>query len=183
MESTGNANGPSKSSGLLKTTTWGTLIAASILVAAWSFSGPDSNHSFGPNNPGAKLNPFHKTTLSKHVNGSTLATKQASESESASVVASAAQQPVNSSSSYSFIPQPAPFFGANAVAAHSSESKGQAAAGPKSDEPVLIAAKMAPDLVGLDPEKPVDVIVQYRNSPSSNALSDNGATTKVEFTM
>src|SRR5262245_4015643 len=123
MESTGNANGPKKSSGFLKTTTWGTLIAASVLVGTWTFSLQDSNHSFGPNNAIAKLNPFHKVAISKHVDGSIVATKEVSEAKPASVVASTAQ-PVSPSNSYSFIPQPAPFFGASPVAAHSSESKG-----------------------------------------------------------
>src|SRR5262249_53627300 len=143
MESTGNANGSKKSSGFLKTTTWGTLIAASVLVAAWSFSGQDSNQSFGPNNAVAKLNPFHKTTVSKHMDGSAVPSREASETQPSNVIASTAQT-VSPSNGYSLVLQPAPFFGASPVPVHSSESKGQDAVAPKSDAPILIAAKMAP---------------------------------------
>src|SRR5215467_10431032 len=57
MESTGNSNRASKSSGFLKTTTWGTLIAASVLAAAWGFSGQfaGSSGNFGTNLHVAKL--------------------------------------------------------------------------------------------------------------------------------
>src|SRR5262249_33300041 len=186
MESTGNANGPRKSSGFLRTTTWGTLIAASLLVTAWSFSG-----HFGGSNDGlgyrtsevvAKLNPFHSTSSSKTLEPSKAPAVEPSQARSASAVAYQGH-PAAEPKGPSMVAQYTPFRGVNPVAPRPSEAKGQAATETSSEAPVLIAAKMAPDLQGLDPEKPVDVIVQYRKSPATNALDENGATTKAEFPM
>jgi len=39
----------------------------------------------------------------------------------------------------------------------------------------LIAAKIAPDLQGIDPTKPVDVIVQFKRTAASSDLSADTA--------
>ena len=45
------------------------------------------------------------------------------------------------------------------------------------------AAKIAPDLKEMDPEKPVDVIVQFRHSPSDTELEAEGAVTQAELPL
>src|SRR6266849_3263395 len=49
------------------------------------------------------------------------------------------------------------------------------------DNQAAVAAKIAPDLKGIDPEKPVDVIVQFKNSATD--LTADGATTKSDLPL
>jgi serine protease AprX len=52
-----------------------------------------------------------------------------------------------------------------------------------SDNQAQIAAKMAPDLQGLDPKAPVDVIVQYNKTAPTSDLTSLGATEKAELPL
>src|SRR5215813_5506000 len=114
MESTGNINRGKKASGFLKTTTWGTLIAASVLAAAWSFGGHfgEVNDSllFKTSGAVAKLNPFHPVSTSKTSERSSEPAVESSQGKPASTVALAGQ-PAGTSNGHSAVAQAAPFFG------------------------------------------------------------------------
>src|SRR5262249_8036265 len=146
-----------KSSAFLKTTTWGTLIAASVLMAAWGFSGhfvgSTDSLSHSASRAVAGPNPFHPASASRNTERSSAASEPRQGNFASAV--ELAGQPASASNSHSGVAQTTPFLSVNNPAAtHPSESRGQAAAaGANSDAPVLIAAKMAPDLQGLDPEK------------------------------
>src|SRR5215468_3750649 len=107
MESTGNTNRASK---FLKTTTWGTLIAASLLVAAWGFSGhfggTNDKLAHGTTGAVAKLNPFHPTSTSKTLGRSSAPAVEPSQAKSVSAVALAGR-PASGSNGYSVVAQAA----------------------------------------------------------------------------
>src|SRR5262249_9473597 len=68
---------------------------------------------------------------------------------------------------------------ATAADSKSQPSDDAAASSSGKDSQVLMAAaKISPDLKDIDPDAPVDVIVQYRRSPAANELTDDGAETK-----
>ena len=46
-----------------------------------------------------------------------------------------------------------------------------------------LAAKLAPDLKGIDPTTPVDVIVQFDRSTSPTDLTTEGATNKIDMPL
>src|SRR5215831_14315799 len=187
MESTSKTNSTKKSSGFLKTTTWGTLIAASALLAAWGFSGNfQSQAGFGPNKPIAKLSQV-QPNATPIKNGSLSAPSTGNDRLSSSV-SGVVSNPYYANSRSSVISgkgngEQISSSRTNQESAHPSELKSQTLSTGSTDPQVLIAAKMAPDLQGLDPEKPVDVIVQFRKTPAKSALDEIGGTTKAEFPM
>src|SRR5215475_7199931 len=104
MESTGNSNRASKSSGFLKTTTWGTLIAASVLAAAWGFNGhfAGSSGNFGTNLHVAKLNPAKVQPAGKSGKLASSPASESNDAKTASSIVSAPGQAANPNPSYSF---------------------------------------------------------------------------------
>ena len=184
----GNGKHPAKGGNVLKTTTWGTLIALSLLVTAWGFNGLRRGNDSGPAAPqaAAKLAPPQSPAspavkpvqeapapqgTAKH---NTVLDFFHFERDAQTVAATPSSREVSASSS------------ANSPSLPQANSKGQSSdgtgSGASEDSQVLMAAaKIAPDLKGIDPEAPVDVIVQYRHSPAANELMDDGAETKAEF--
>jgi hypothetical protein len=51
------------------------------------------------------------------------------------------------------------------------------------DPQALIAAKIAPDLTGIDPSKLVDVIVQFKGSPNAADLDNAAAQSKADLSV
>src|SRR5258706_10884299 len=166
--------------GVLKTTTWGAVISLSLLVAAWGFNGHWTNSESGASAQGA---------AAKLRSSSRLAAQTARPASKLS----APWPPSKSKSVLDFLgfgsgkghSNPAPAGSATLSASSNSmpvavppaqakEPASRAGTGSSPDSPATsIAAKIAPDLKGLDPEKPVDVIVQYRHIPSANELSSD----------
>src|SRR5215813_2160757 len=178
--------------GLLKTTTWGALIALSLLVTAWGFNGHwlDSKPTFTtvaqsevkPNSPVAT--PEQASRPAEHaiapaaskqssVLGTLFGFSDGRNQAATSTVSASVRETVADSSA-----NPA----ATATDSTHRHSDVAASAGPTEEPQVLMAAaKIAPDLKGIDPETAVDVIVQYRHAPAANELADDGAETKADF--
>src|SRR6266851_8390248 len=181
--------GRSVKGSVLKTTTWGALIAfsAMILVAGllgynpWTPSGDLARSSAqvaeqGLPSAGPSATPAQDDSSMDGVIGRALpsrdksaATVHATPVISASAAA-AHENPVRSN---------------QADLSHSNTRNidtgtGSADTNPNDNE-AAVAAKIAPDLKGIDPEKPVDVIVQFKNSATD--LTADGATTKSDLSL
>jgi hypothetical protein len=63
------------------------------------------------------------------------------------------------------------------------QSLGSPTSSDDQDSQSLIAAKISPDLKGIDPDAPVDVIVQFRQTPSETELDADGTVTKAELPL
>src|SRR5580700_5577433 len=165
-------NSDSKQGGLLRTTTWGTLIAFSLLIAGLGLTG----HLFHPlGNPqvlqtAANTTPHQATALLTAARDSYNGGSTGRDSSRASTpypysgiaensaVASPSLATANGSPVLSHTP-PAGTKDLSAL------QQGPVSGAPSTDAaslPTQIAAKIAPDLKGLDPAKPVDVIVQFK---------------------
>src|SRR5216684_884142 len=181
--------GRSVKGSVLKTTTWGALIAfsAMILVAGllgynpWTPSGDLARSSAqvaeqGLPSAGPSATPAQDDSSMDGVIGRALPSrdKSAATVHATPVIsASAAAAPEN------------PVRSNQADLSHSNTRNidtgtGSADTNPNDNE-AAVAAKIAPDLKGIDPEKPVDVIVQFKNSATD--LTADGATTKSDLPL
>src|SRR6266851_2212886 len=181
--------GRSVKGSVLKTTTWGALIAfsATIMVAGlvgynpWPPSGDLARPSAqvaeqGLPSAGPSATPAQDSSSISRAFGQALP----SQDNSAATVhatpvisASAAATPEN------------PILSNQADPSHSNTPNhdtgtGSADTNP-TDTPAVVAAKIAPDLKGIDPEKPVDVIVQFKNGTTD--LTADGATAKSDLPL
>src|SRR5215467_8998493 len=153
--------------GLLKTTTWGALIGLSLLAAAFGFRGSFySSHSDSTAQIEARLDspqlpvaqPTHSAPDSAYTQQQSRQSSPARNQRRKSSASSVNRQvaPAASSVLSNLTPK---FGGQNQSLSGTTSSDNQ-------DPQTLVAAKIASDLKGIDPEKSVDVIVQFRHSPS-----------------
>src|SRR6266436_8388503 len=188
-----NNNGEERGGSTLKTTTWGALIALSALLAfgvgsqlakshfdtsatqtAEQQASPDVMTAQADVKPAkdasffrgavkqiSQLNPFSEGQESKPA-----ATPTLNAQERPLVPASGLQSAAQASDPGS-----------------RNQSRDGSQTGADQDPQVLIAAKIAPDLKGIDPEKPLDVIVQFKNSASATDLTADGATPKGDLPL
>ena len=177
-------------SGFLKTTTWGALIALSLVLLVLGSTGH----------------------LSRFVEGPAALRADAGSSSPDSSVASEFAKPTNAAGTLISPSGPTglhPFFASREnhsvsapnVSATRTSSGLQAPAipgggqdpaakpasesvlpfGSLEDRPAQIASRIAPDLKGLDPETSIDVIVQFKKSALSPDLTTEGATHKTDL--
>jgi hypothetical protein len=191
MELTPYKSSKMQNGGPLKTTTWGALIAIALLLGLLGTTGY-LFHSFGsPQVIQTAANTAPRQNASapvarKHsyTNASGLGLNNSLTFEQPNGIR--ANGPVSANN---------PVAGMG-VAAEQSNSSGMKAASTAQPDPLsggitagtanaqaLIAAKIAPDLQGIDPNKPVDVIVQFKRSAASTDLSADGATLKSTLTV
>src|SRR6266852_2930140 len=186
-----NNNGEKRGGSMLKTTTWGALIALSALLAfgvgsqlakshfdtpatqtAEQQASPDVTTAQADVKPAkddsffrgavkqiSQLNPFSEGQESKPP-----ATPTLNAQERPLVPASRLQSAAQASDSDS-----------------KNQSRDASQPGADQDPQVLIAAKIAPDLKGIDPDKAVDVIVQFKNTATD--LTADGATMKDDLSV
>jgi hypothetical protein len=179
-------------SSVLKTTTWGALIAltAATLVAGllghrqWTHSGdlgrPTAQvteqslpvaHSAVPAQRASSHSFASNPALFAHDNSSPAATQEAR----------ASLRPAGA------VGNPLKWNPANF--AHSSASSNDAATSlasaslSASEQQAVIAAKIAPDLKGVNPEAPIDVIVQFKTAAGASEVAADGATAKAELPL
>src|SRR5580704_7488771 len=170
MQLSHSMNPENKNSGVLKTTTWGTLIALSLLIAGLGLTGhlSPTGGTRQAVQTAANIAPGRSSglpsgALSSHEFGSSRRTSNG--------LSPLAPQPgvIDKNGLTAQTAGPAgsnSFFSKSASAASKDQAPAQQAPGtgaamnggttPQS----LIAAKISPDLQGIDPQKPVDVIVQ-----------------------
>jgi hypothetical protein len=176
-----------KRGSVLKTTTWGTLIGASFMLAVLGLAAHFTSSDF------IKLRPApHPSTA--------VATANTVEQEGAGTVgldASVRPAAVPNARPAGVLPAPAAIASRNefsqqpfpAVAAPTTggSTEPQPQAGPVTngaeDQQALIAAKIAPDLTCIDPSKLVDVIVQFKGSPSAADLDNAAAQSKADLSV
>src|SRR5262249_22077915 len=148
--------------GLLKTTTWGSLIGLSLLAAAFGFRGTlSSSHGDSTEQTEARLE-SPQLSLAQRPTDSALQSADSGQQlrlnqptldrRRTSTVSAVSRQATPTTSST--------FSGMAAKSGGPSQSPGDATSSDNQDPQRLIAAKIAPDLKGIDPEKPVDVNVQ-----------------------
>src|SRR5215471_17473870 len=194
MEGTSNKNRSKSSEGLLKTTTWGTLIALSLLAAAWGFSGGSSRvhddsttpellaQLESPQTPGTLGNPQTARQISSpnDIQKQSSSFRPFSSDRGTSKAATATFPPANGVATLSASLVNAP---RTPESLAKNQSQDASLPGASEDPQVLIARKIAPDLKGINPDKPVDVIVQFRHPPMPTELSEVGAATKAELPL
>src|SRR5712692_5871591 len=181
--------GRSVKGSVLKTTTWGALIAfsAMILVAGllgynpWTPSGDLARSSppvaeQGLPSAGPSATPAQDGSSIRGAIGRAFPSQDksaATVSATPVISASAAAAPENLIRSN------------QADLSHSNtpnHDTGASSAGTNPDDiQAAVAAKIAPDLKGIDPEKPVDVIVQFKNGTTD--LTADGATAKSDLPL
>ena len=185
MDGTGKTNSTKSGDGLLKTTTWGALIALSLLAVAlgfrYSFSSSQSESREqiearleSPQLPLAQ-GPAEPAPHSAYSGPQSELSGQALYQRPTSNVPSVNRQvtPTTSSMFSDVTPKPD----------SPNQSLSSASPSDNQDPQTLVAAKIAPDLKDIDPEARVDVIVQFRHSPSDMELDADGAVTKVELPL
>src|ERR1700740_1858681 len=183
MDGALNSKPTKNGGGLLRTTTWGSLIALSILVAALGLTGhlpatqrgaaalqtiaPTASPQISASQPGAKAaraDSFLSSTAKQISRLNPFSVGQGQKTE-ATVASSATQENA----------VVAPVEPATATRTAELEPKGQPqdslSIGGSQDPEVLVAAKIAPDLKGIDPEAPVDVIVQFKSATGAPDLA------------
>src|SRR6266849_5926448 len=176
-------------SSILNTTTWGALIAlsAAILVAGllgynpWTYFGdrgrpssqvaeqrlPSAAHAGTSALEGPSLGKAIGRALSRHDKSASSVTA------TSPISASAAATPENP------IRLNQADLGRSNTPNHDT---GTSPAGTSPDDnQAAVAAKIAPDLKGIDPEKPVDVIVQFKNGTTD--LTADGGTAKSDLPL
>src|SRR5262249_24496552 len=159
-------------SSVLKTTTWGALIAALIVVSVVGFQSWTNTDA---NRPApsfvAKLRLTDKQGLSaKQLPHQSEQSSTLNQTFPVGTALAGAKSPSTADNSL-------PARNAEQVSAvglpqaSAKENASHTTSGSGADSPALqAAAKISPDLKGIDPEAPVDVIVQYRTSPAGNEL-------------
>src|SRR5580693_4715949 len=189
MRGTHNSSG--KGSSILKTTTWGALIAltAAILVAGlpgfnpWTHSGDVSHPSV---QVAEQVQPLvaHSTTPARQdstlsgVSGRSISVQ----GKSAQAEAGVAQVAVSPAASFENPIRPVQTEPRHENAPKNDTDLPSTSASPNNDQPAVVA-KIAPDLKGVDPEAPVEVIVQYRNAAGAADVAADGATAKAELPL
>src|SRR5271168_1026687 len=190
---TSTQNSHQKSSdNFLKTTTWGALIAISLVLAVFGLTGQISN-SRGKAEATLGSGNISTTQTQAPAQG---ATSSSSDSLPGSPMQSAAQpNSFSPSTNFNFSVPPsstsdtaktlsASNFARPGVAVPVQPESTSTLPAPDSDDAqALIAAKIAPDLNGIDPEKPIDVIVQFKDSPNGSELSAADATAKSDLPL
>jgi len=185
-----NNNGEKRGGGILKTTTWGALIALSALLA------------FGVGSQLAKshFDTSATQTAEQQASPDVMAAQADAKSAKEDSFFNSASKQISKFSPFSFGQESKPsntptlstqdkplISGVQAVVqASDSGSKNHSRDGSQlggdQDPQVLIAAKIAPDLKGIDPNKSLDVIVQFKSS-SAEDLTVDGATAKSELPL
>ncbi len=183
-----NNNGEKRGGGILKTTTWGALIALSALLA------------FGVGSQLAKshFDTSATQTAEQQASPDVMAAQADAKSAKEDSFFNSASKQISKFSPFSFGQESKPsntptlstqdkplISGVQAVVqASDSGSKNHSRDGSQlggdQDPQVLIAAKIAPDLKGIDPNKSLDVIVQFKSS-SAEDLTVDGATAKSNY--
>src|SRR5262252_9177049 len=184
INGTGRSNAAKSSDSFLKTTTWGALIALSLLAAAFGLRGSFSSSDIDsteqvksrlespqlPSVQGAAQAAQH----SAHSGQQSRLSSPTLDQRRSSVLAVHRQVTSTTSSAFSNM--------TSKLGAQSQPLSG-ATSSDNQDPQTLIATKIAPDLKAIDPDKPVDVIVQFRHSPSDTELDAEGAVTKAELSL
>ncbi len=185
-----NNNSEKRGGSILKTTTWGALIALSALLA-FGVGSQLAKSRFDTSATPTAEQPASPDVLAAQADAQSA--KEDSFFNSASKQISklnpfSSGQESKRSNTPALSAQDKPFISGVQAAPQASDSgsKNQSRDGsqprPDQDPQVLIAAKIAPDLKGLDPDKPVDVIVQFKSS-SIDDLTADGATAKSDLPL
>src|SRR5271165_5439159 len=182
-----------KNGGPLKTTTWGALIASSVLVAGLGLTGYLSHLAVSPQViETADNNALNQVPADPSMAGPSRSTGLVNRSSSSASILRPTLEVRKGGTAA--VQSAAQVFGGPAslrapvvglkdqVRAQQNPVAGGGAAGVV-DAQAQIAAKIAPDLQGIDPEKPIDVIVQYKSSAASSDLTAEGATVKSELPL
>ena len=180
-----------KQSSILKTTTWGALIASGLTLVVLGVGASLRGHrtSSGlaelhlapqPTVAAAKTNATYEEKLASGagLSGSVrpAATSQVKRGDVASAPAQIAS--LNESTRQLSLAAPA------SVATHgSSDPESLPAANDPEASQALTAAKIAPDLKNLAPDKSVDVIVQFKGSPNPADLDNAAAESKADLSL
>src|SRR5712692_4275015 len=181
--------GRSVKGSVLKTTTWGALIAfsATIMVAGllgyspWTPSGDLARPSAQVAEQGLP-SAGHSATLAQDGSSISGAFGRAFPSLDKSAATVSATPVISASAAAT----PENLIRSNQADLSRSNTRnldtgtGSAGTNPE-DIQAAAAAKIAPDLKGIDPEKPVDVIVQFKNGATD--LTADGATTKSDLSL
>src|SRR5215472_8917589 len=170
--------------GLLKTTTWGALMALSLLAAAFGFRGSRfGSRTDSTEQIESRLESPQLSLTQGHVQ---VALKSTDSGQKSRLKGPALDQRGTSGvpSVYRQVPptRSSAFPTGTTTLAAPNQSLSDAASDNQNPQ-TLIAAKIAADLKGIDPDKPVDVIVQFRHAPSDTELDADGAVTKVELPL
>ena len=181
-------NPEKKNGGPLKTTTWGALIAFALLLAALGLTGHLSHPSRNAQviETAANISPEQTPTAR-----STASASHEDGYNRGALNGTSTLQPLfelrkNGPSSAkssglangSLVQQQVPSAGVKDPSAPQQEPRAGVPMTGAVNAQALIAAKIAPDLQGIDPTKPVDVIVQFKRSVAASDLSADGATVK-----
>src|SRR5579863_8170738 len=193
MQPSHSKNPEIKNSGVLKTTTWGTLIALSLLIAGLGLTGHLSptggaRHAVltaaniaperGAGLSSGALSSREFGSARRATNGASSLAPQSGAIDNRGLTSQMAAQANGNL-----------FFGKSSSAAIKDQAPAQQNPGAgglsngSATPQAIIAAKIAPDLQGIDPQKPVDVIVQYKKSAGSADLSADGAAVKSDLSL
>jgi serine protease AprX len=175
---------------ILKTTTWGSLIAFSaVMLLAGSLRYSSSTSSSDLHGPSAHVEE-HSQSAASHTaapvqidstqTGKTLTLPHHAKSSPAE-----AAVPQVSASAAATVPNP--IRSNQTDLGHSSapinDSGASSASTSRDDDHLVAAAKIAPDLKGVDPEAPVDVIVQFKSAAGASDVAAEGATAKSDLSL
>src|SRR5215472_10254431 len=184
MDATGRNNPAKNTVSSLKTSTWGTLIALSLLAAAFGFRG--SLFGSRTDSTGQIESRLESPQLSLTQGHVQVALKSTDSGQKSRLKGPALDQRGTSGvpSVYRQVPptRSSAFPTATTSLGAPNQSLSDAASDNQNPQ-TLVAAKIAADLKGIDPDKPVDVIVQFRHAPSDTELDADGAVTKSELPL
>jgi len=182
----------SKKDSILKTTTWGALIAFSLAAAIFgvshrttpvpsgapALSASRSAQSTRPINVLGSYSPNSQdaartgATIAQNSSDPSSGTSQSQHSEFSALVAALFAPTDSTLSARPQAPQPA---------ANSNSTPAPAQAFDPAAQAAMVAAKLSPDLQSADPNKPVDVIVQFRQPPTDSELADENLNKKADL--
>jgi hypothetical protein len=184
---------PSRPTSGLRTTTWGAVIAFSLVAMAGYFGSHRSTSPLGQG--GHSLATTARTAAAPAQSGASGRPADTSRGALSQPVLSASNgqgitrgtRPLQPSFTSSATPQQFAASNRQPVASPDSRSNtGMPAAATQADDAAVqgvLAAKLSPDLKGIDPQAPVDVIVQFHQSPNPSDLAGQGAIAKAELPL
>ena len=180
------------SSSVLKTTTWGALIAftAAVLVAAlfgynpWNPAGDfgrTSAHLAAQSLPSAGLaSPVAHPRSSLDVSVDQALPLQGKPTQAGTSMAEVSVLAAASRENADGLNQPAP---RHIDTPGNDSNTSSADIANTTDGQAVAVAKIAPDLKDVNPEAPIDVIVQFKNASGASDVAADGATTKTELPL
>ena len=182
-----------KASSVLKTTTWGAVIALSAALLMAGLVGLNPGTPSGDlGRPSAQL-AENGTQSAAHSTARTQANSSYSDAIPRDSSSKDSSSPAARREAQASLPRAANLGGSSkwypATPSHSNTSSNDAASSvasanlSPSERQAAIAAKISPDLKGINPGAPVDVIVQYKTAAGVSDVAADGATAKAELPL